>query len=176
MPTRLTPFRYRCLLGALLLLSACSGSRSEAVVERPVTLADVNAFLQEMLDDAPALTYSDLVERLGPPVRVDAHPGPAPPDTLRTLLYHGLELTLREGASPPASRPMRLALTDPRYTSPEGLRVGYAESQVLSTLGLPTERESARFVYAQTDAPRWVLVVFLEHDVVSRLEWSLEEE
>ena len=72
MPMRPTQSRWRCLLGALLLLSACSGSQPEAAVQPPVTPAEVNTFLQEMLGGTPAFTYTDLVERLGPPVRVKA--------------------------------------------------------------------------------------------------------
>ncbi len=175
MQTRLTHPRWRCLLGALLLLSACSGS-AQLAVQQPVTPAEVNAFLEEVLETAPALSYSDLVERLGPPIRVKVEPAAppnaaTPPDTLRTLIYLGLELTVTESATSVASPPTRVALTDARYTSPEGLRVGYAESQVLRTLGRPTQREPARLIYEKTDPQRCVLVVFLERSSVSRLEW-----
>ena len=107
MPMRATRSRWGCLGAALLLLSACSGSQPDVVLQS-VSVADVNVFLQEMLDEAPPLTYSDLVERLGPPSRVKAEPA-SPPDTLRTLIYHGLELTLFEEAAPPISRPTRFA-------------------------------------------------------------------
>ena len=180
MPMRPTQSRWRRLLGALLLLSACSGSQPEAVVQPPVTPAEVNAFLQEMLDGASGLTYTGLVERLGPPVRVKAEPAASStassPDTLRTLIYHGLELTVHEGASPPAVRPTRVALTDARYTSPEGLRVGYAESQVITTLGPPMQREPTRLIYEKTDPQHYVLVVFLERRTVSRIEWRFTDQ
>ena len=180
MLTRPTQPRWRCLLGALLLLSACSGSEQVAV-QRPVTPAEVNAFLEEVLDTAPALSYSDLVERLGPPIRVKVEPAAppnaaTPPDTLRTLIYLGLELTITESATSPASPPTRVALTDARYTSPEGLRVGYAESQVLRTLGLPTQREPARLIYEKAGPQHCVLVVFLERRSVSRMEWRFNGE
>ena len=80
-------------------------------------------------------------------------------------------MTVDEGTSPPTARPIRFALTDARYTSPEGLRVGFAESQVLSMLGLPTQRASAQMIYDKTDPQHCMLVVFLERRTVSRMEW-----
>ena len=178
MPMRLTPSRWGLLLGALLLVNACSGSQPEAVVQRSVTPAEVNAFLQEVIDGASSFTYDQYLQRLGPPVRVEAEPAASstttPPDTLRTLIYYGLELTL--DASPPAARPTRLALTDARFTSPEGLRVGYAETEVISTLGPPMKREPDRLIYEKAEPPGLVLMVFVERRAVSRLEWRFTDQ
>lgn len=176
MPTRQTPFRWLSLLGMLLLMSACSASQPEAMVRPPAPPAAVNAFLQEVLDEAPVLTYDALVERLGPPVRVKAEPAASstasPPDTLRTLIYYGLELTIDEGTA----RATRVALTDARYTAPEGLRVGYAESEVITTLGPPMQRKPTQLIYEKTDPQHCLLVISVERRTVSHLEWRFTEE
>lgn len=173
MPSRFALLILCCVLSALLQ-SACGGTQPAAAPEVRASTTDVNAFLQEALA-GPALTYDELVTRLGSPVRVEAAPaalagGAASGDTMRTVIYYGLEVGLHEASS---SRLAHFALTDARYTSPEGLRVGYAESQVVSALGLPTRREPARLIYEQEGAGRYVLVVFLERRAVSRLEWTL---
>jgi len=160
------------VLSGLLLLGACGGSPRVAAPQTAST--DVNAFLQEVLAAEPVLAYDDLVEALGSPVRVKAEPmaganGALPPDTLRTVSYYGLEVALQEGGSP--SRLAHLALTDARYTAPEGLRVGYAESEVLNVLGRPTRREAARLIYEKERPQACVLVVFLERRTISRMEW-----
>ncbi len=168
MPTHHLSLRVCFVLGALLLISACGGSAS--TTESPAATPDVNTFLQELIDNPPLLTYEALVSKLGPPVRVRSEPvsGPAS-DTLRTVIYYGLELVLQESTE--ASRLTHFALTDARYTSPEGLRVGYAESQILSVLGLPVRREPAQLTYENERPHPFTLVVLLEQRAVSRLEW-----
>lgn len=160
---------YMCfVLSTLFLASACGGSAG--TIESSATSQDVNTFLQELINKPPLLSYEELVGQLGPPVRVrtEVVPGQTT-DTLRTVFYYGLELALHEGTAP--ARLTHLALTDARYTSPEGLRVGYAESQILSTLGLPARREAARLTYENERPQPFTLVVLLERHAVSRLEW-----
>ena len=173
MPTRSHILRWCWVLSALVLISACGGSQRAAPEQTASTdgATDVNGFLQEVLTGEQAYAYDDLVTLLGRPVRVKAMPA-AGTDTVRTLVYYGLEVGLHEGAS--ASRLVHLALTGARYTAPEGIRVGYAESQVLSTLGLPTRREPAQLIYEKQSPQRGVLVVFLERRAVSRMEWRFE--
>jgi len=175
MPTRSIRILWPgCLLAALLLVSACGGSRR--TVSSTVSTSDVNAFLQRVLETSPLLTYDDLIAQMGTPVREQAQaidrPGAAQQDSLRTLIYYGLELMLDERTS----RLARFALTGPRFTSPEGLRVGYAESQVLSTLGRPTRQENTLLVYEKESPRPCVLMVLLERDAVSRMEWRFTDE
>ena len=173
MPTSPLLFRVCCVFGTLLLANACGGSGG--TVGPSSALVDVKVFLQETLQAPPYLSYEELVTKLGPPVRVKAEPlAGAASDTLRTVIYHGLELVLQEGAAS-SSRLAHLALTDARHTSPEGLRVGYAESQVLSTLGLPVRQEPAQLIYENKTPQPFTLVVLLEQRAVSRLEWHFAD-
>lgn len=173
---RLFMLRWCGVLGVLLLVSACGGS-TETTAPQQATTADVNAFLKEALETALAPGYDDLIARLGPPVRVKAEPmagtAASQQDTLRTMIYYGLEVVFHEGAAP--SRLARLALTDARHTSPEGLRVGYAESEVVSTLGPPTRRESTLLVYEKETPQPCTLMVFLERRAISRMEWRFAQ-
>ena len=180
MLTRALMLRWSLMLSALVALSACGGSQrvapEQTTPEQAVSI-DVNGFIQEVLAGAQAYAYDDVVSMLGRPARVKAMPlagpsGSAPPDTVRTLIYYGLEVGLREGAA--SSRLVHLALTDARYTSPEGVRVGYAESQVLSTLGLPTRRAPAQLIYEKESPQHGVLLIYLERRAVSRMEWRFD--
>ena len=169
--------RWCWVPGAVLLVSACSGS-PQTTTSQQATSAEVTAFVQEALEAVPALGYDDLVARLGPPARIRAEPvtgtnATSAQDTLRTLIYYGLEVALHESEAP--SRLTQVAFTDARYTSPEGLRVGYAESEVVSLLGLPTRREPTLLVYEKESPQHCVLMVFLEQRAISRMEWRFGE-
>ncbi len=168
-------FRWCLVLSALVLLSACGGAQRAAPEDTASAdeTTDVNGFLQEVMAGRQAYAYDDLVALLGRPVRVKTMPV-AGTDTVRTLIYYGLEVGLHEGASP--TRLVHLALTGARYTAPEGIRVGYAESQVISTLGLPARREPAQLIYEKERPQECVMVVFLERRAVSRVEWRFGAE
>lgn len=164
-----------------MLLNACALVRPRALPETSpqVSSSEVNAFLKDMLGSASSMTYEDLVARLGSPLRVDTafvdEPERRAPDTMRTLVYPGLELGLHERTGSRDIRLTHFMLTDPRYTSPEGLRVGYSESQVLGMLGVPTRRETTELIYKKTHPSNCLLVVFLEQRTVSRMVWQFPE-
>ena len=168
---RLFMLRWCGVLSTLLLVSACGGS-PETIRPQQATTAEVSAFLQEALETEPVLGYDDLVARLGPPARVKAKPADGQ-DSLRTMIYYGMEVALHEGAA--SSRLVWVAFTGARYTSPEGLRVGYAESEVVNILGLPARREATLLVYEKETPQPCTLMVFLEHRAISRLEWRFSE-
>ena len=171
---RLFMLQWCGVVSTLLLVSACGGS-SQVAPPQQATAAEVKAFLEDALETTPTLGYDDLVERLGPPVRVRAAPmdeanATSPQDTLRTMIYYGLEVALHESAAP--SRLAHVAFPDTRFTSPEGLRVGYAESEVFSILGRPARREPTLLVYEKETPQPCLLMVFLEHRAISRMEWQ----
>jgi hypothetical protein len=164
-------------VGLLLIGSGCSGTKPDAAASARARIGNepeaVTDFLREVVTERPALGYGEVVERLGPPIREQAEPASIRDDTLRTLEYYGLEITLREEEE--GSSVARLALTDARYTSPEGLRVGHAESYVLEALGRPAEKTATRYFYAQPGPPPLTMVVTFERRAISRIEWQIEK-
>lgn len=173
--------RLLCVLSALLLLGACASSKNSGRETLSLTSAEVNTFIQEVIGEASSVAASDVLERLGPPVQVNAEAvadaaRTTAPDTLRTLIYYGLELSLYEPAAAATSSLWRMALTDARYTSPDGLRVGFAESQVYAVLGLPTRQEHSRYHYESTPSRPFDLTLIMERRVVSRIEWHFDVE
>ena len=160
----------------MLMLSACSGAgeTTDVASQGPApTTGAVHAVLQEALGASPGLGQDDLVARIGPPVRerTVATAGDEDMDSLRTLIYYGLEISYPVGGMEAGRRPTRMALTDARYTSPEGLRVGYAEGQVRKLLGPPLHQELSRWVYEKREPVVHDLIVLLEQHKVSRVEW-----
>lgn len=169
--------RVSSLLGlfGLLWLSACSGGgTAPASSDQPsATPESVRTVLEDALSANPALAYTDLMARIGPPVRERAVPAPeGTTDSLRTLIYYGVEFTYPAPLSAAATRPVHIALTDARFTSPEGLRVGYAQEQVRKTLGPPSRPDPTEWVYTKSEPVACRLVVFLEQNKVSRVEWQ----
>ena len=137
----------------MVLAQACSGSQQAAVEHRPPL--DVPGFLQTMVDRQVQVSTDEVTALLGAPVRIREA-------ELRTIFdYYGLEVGFMSG------RVAHVALVDARYTAPEGVRVGWAESQVLRLLGAPTRQASGLLEYEGTTR----LVLTVEQGVVSRVEW-----
>ena len=156
-------------LGALLVAYSCSTSYEAAITHMPPASPDV--LLRHVELQGVTWSAEDVESVLGEPVRAEVQPAEGA-DSLRTLEYYGLEIGLVEtGAS---SRVAFLALTDARYTAPEGIRVGFAEAQVLQSLGSPKRRVDDRWIYPDTGGRR--LVVFVEARVVYRIEWRFGAE
>ena len=160
-----------CLLAGLLLWACASPQPTLTETSPQVSQAAVVAgIFEDALTQPQALSESVLVDRLGPPVRTHAEPIPeagAATDSLRTLVYHGVEFVCHAVTTSTDAPLVRLALTDARFTSPEGLRVGYDLEAVRRSLGPPTEQ-----------APTWMAYVnsgpLPQGRKVSRLEWVVD--
>lgn len=160
----------RLLVFGILVFGACSGSQSAGLeTEGPATSEVVTALMRDALADPAGFSYEALVARLGSPVRTRTGAGTGAVDTLRTLVYYGVEFLLHE--SPGQVVLGAMALTDARYTSPEGLRVGYAQDVIRRELGPPSREDTGRLVYERTDPRPVSLVLLLEDRAVSRIEW-----
>ncbi len=108
----------------------------------------------------------ELSAQLGEPFRIVTSLSGV--DTLNVWRYFGIKIGLSRTRA--GGRVRFLALTDARFVAPEGIRVGYAESEVLRLLGLPEYTEPARWVYP-SEAGR--LHVYFENSAVGRLEWHI---
>lgn len=204
MPSKQAIIAVSCI-GALLFLSACSGSKE--VQDEPVSVAQpppaadrtreedapkapskpperlpatatVEQFVQDALRSAGAVSYRELVRRLGAPQRVDEEPVPNPydvesVDTLRTLYYDGLHAAIYDVTSEAKSFLIRIALTDRRFTSPEGLRVGDPQQRVLEQVGPPTERGgSGQFIYQEDTSMPTAMIITVRNGRVAQIEWE----
>ena len=144
------------LVAACVSISACTQPDQYLQFAEPV---DVTGFISLATDGEVVWTPDALEDRFGAPVSTSTQEG-------RTLMqYFGFELILRGDTL------THMALTESRHTAPEGIRVGYAASQVRRLFGPPLVQDAARWEY-QTDGAR--LVITIEEDVVARLEWRLE--
>jgi hypothetical protein len=119
------------------------------------------------------------VRRLGPPQRTETRPVPnqyvrGQIDTVRTLVYPGVEALVYDVTNETKSFLVRLSLLSPRYATPEGLRVGIAEGAVLDKIGPPVRRDrsSGELIYQETDTPATSLVVRVQEGRVVRIDWE----
>lgn len=139
----------------------------------------VSQLIQTALRADGSVSYRTLVQRLGTPQRVETRPianqyvrGQI--DTVRTLVYPGVEALVYDVTREAKSFLVRLSLSSPRYTTPEGLRVGIQERQVIEKIGPPTRRNSAagELIYQETETPSTSLVVRVQDDRVVRIDWE----
>jgi len=139
----------------------------------------VSQLIQRALRADGGVSEQALVRQLGAPQRVETRPianqyvrGQV--DTVRTLIYRGVEALVYDVTSEAKSFLIRLSLSSSRYATPEGLRVGIAEKQVIDKIGPPTRRNAAdgELIYQETETPATSLVVRIEDDRVVRIDWE----
>jgi hypothetical protein len=125
------------------------------------------------------LTRRQLVGRLGAPTGVEHEPvantyDPEQVDTLRTLQYPGLSATVYDVTREPKAFLIRLAVTDARYESPEGLRVGASADAVVDRVGPPTERRAggAEWVYRENRSAPTAMIVSVDDGRVAQIVWE----
>ena len=163
---RLAPATAGAIFAAWLLVS-CTGAAEiggDTMAER------VNAFLDEVvMSGRRSFPAAGLEARLGTPLRTTRTT--VADDTMDLQQYYGLEVGVVRTSS--GVQVLSVALTGPRYASPEGLRVGFAEREVLRTLGRPLQISSGTWTYSALEAS--LLLVEFEKRVVSRLSWRFAE-
>jgi hypothetical protein len=165
--------RLLCLCCCALVLAACAGSR-EGALPPPVALDDLLARAYEQTPDGRLA----LLEPLGRPLRNWGKPTPnrhvaGQVDTLRTLVYEGLEVQVYETADE-RELLQTLRVTSPRYRTAEGLTVGSPREDVHAALGAPEGVEAGQDTFAigsDPDGPPLDLVVEYEAGRVSALVW-----
>ena len=190
------------LLGLSLGLSACSSaestrSRSEGddgavppggatVVERADPRAEtgppsdvVARLIQKALQSDGSVSYKTLVRRLGTPQTIEIEPvrnqyvrGKV--DTLRTLVYPGIEALVYDVTNEAKTFLVRLSLSSTQYATPEGLRVGLSKQHVLDELGPPTRRNPSKgeLIYQETEPTPTSMVVQFRNGRIVRIDWE----
>jgi hypothetical protein len=139
----------------------------------------VSQLIQRALRVEGSVSHGDLVQRLGSPQRVETRPVPnqyvqGQIDTVRTLVYPGVEALVYDVTGETKSFLVRLSLLSPRYATPEGLRVGIVEGEVLEKIGPPMRRDraSGELIYQETETPATSLVVRVQNNRVVRIDWE----
>jgi len=189
------------VLAGLLVISAgaCSSSEparteSGATVppveveapERPVPTDEagppadrVTQVIQDALRTDGNLSYNTLLRRLGAPRTTERRTLPnqyvdGQVDTLRTLVYTGLEALVYDVADDTTSFLIRLSLSSTQYATPEGVRVGFSEAQVVDAIGAPTRRNPSEgaLIYQESGSMPTSMVVRVRDGRVVRIDWE----
>jgi hypothetical protein len=196
---RTVPLALIGLLGGSLVLGACSSSEStrprpgalepppEApVVEVPEPTKEtgppstaVSRVIQDALRSDGSLTYEALLRRLGAPRTIQTEPVANQyvqdqVDTLRTLVYTGMEALVYDVTNDPKTFLVRLSLSSTQYTTPEGVRVGLPEDRLLEQLGPPTRRNPSRgeWIYQESGPTPTSMVVRMREGRVVQIDWE----
>lgn len=182
------------VLALLLSLAACEASENVPTPGAPLpdstATTDPDA-LDGADDDAapaggPGLALPALVDaagdpallgRLAPPQRTEATPqpnrhDPSQTDTLRTLHYDGLQLTVYDVAGSERTLLQSIEVTSAAYATDAGLRVGSTRADVAAALGAPERTEDGAAVYTVGSGPTPpALHVRYAGDAVERLTY-----
>lgn len=139
----------------------------------------VSRLIEEALQSNGSLSYQSVVERLGPPERVETEPVAnqyveGQIDTLRTLVYTGLQALMYDVTNEPKTLLVRLSLSSTQYMTPEGLHVGLSESQIIEELGPPTRRNESKgeLIYQETKPTPISMVVRVQNGEVVQIGWE----
>jgi len=153
--------------------------RPEPTAEAGPPADAVTQLIQEALRTDGNLSYNTLLRRLGAPRTTEKRPVPnqyvdGQVDTLRTLVYTGLEALVYDVADDTTSFLVRLSLSSTQYATPEGVRVGLSEKQVLDEIGAPTRRNASEgeLIYQESGSMPTSMVVRVRDGRVVRIDWE----
>jgi hypothetical protein len=171
---------------------ARTGSKVEAgaveveATDRPEPTAEtgppadaVTRVIREALRRDGNLSYDGLLRRLGAPQTIERRTVPnqyvdGQVDTLRTLVYTGLEAVVYDVADDTSSFLIRLSLSSTQYATPAGVRVGLSEAQVVDEIGAPTRREASgsELIYRESGSMPTSMVVRVRDGRVVQIDWE----
>lgn len=139
----------------------------------------VSQLIKTALQTEGQVSYRTLTQRLGTPRRVQTEPIANQyvrdqVDTLRTLVYNGVEALVYDVTRDAKEFLVRLSLLDARYATPEGLRVGLSEERVIEMIGPPTRRDDTgrKLIYQEREASPTSLIVRIQEGRVARIDWE----
>jgi hypothetical protein len=95
-------------------------------------------------------------------------------DTLHTLVYTGIEALVYDVTNEEKTFLVRLSLSSSQYTTPEGLRVGLPEGDVIDKLGPPTRRNASQgeLIYQEKKPKPTSLMVQVQNGRVVQIDWE----
>lgn len=138
---------------------------------------NVTSVLKQALSRSGELLPKEVREQLGTPQRVETEAvknehDPSQIDTLRTLIYDGLQIKFYDVSQSQKSLLMHITMTGDQYAGPEGLRTGLSRSEVRNLLGSPTETKGEELVFEEGDPTPIVTTVHFSDGTADRIEWS----
>lgn len=139
----------------------------------------VSQLIQTALKSDGSLSYQSLIQRLGTPQRVETEPVAnqyvdGQIDTLRTLVYPGVEALVYDVTNEEKTFLVRFSLSSTQYATPEGLRVGLSKQRALDKLGPPTRGndENGELIYEETEPTPTSMVVKVRNGRIARIDWE----
>jgi hypothetical protein len=169
-------------LGLGLALSACSNSDTHAFTTAgpPPPPVSLEATLDAMLRPSSATAAETFLSTLPHPLEANDRNVANPHDrrlhdTVRTLRYDGLALTVYRVRATNSRFPVAVLVTSPAYRALNGLQVGLAARDVVAILGEPTAQHDATWIY-QIHTPLrapYELTVRLHDGRVQALRWAV---
>ena len=154
-----------------------SEEQSTAKEGRAPTPQRVKQFIGDALQSNAEVTPADVERRLGAPESIEAKPienehDPSQTDTLRTLVYEGLQVEFYDVSGSGKQMLRRITLTGDQYTGPRGLHPGISQAAVKDTMGAPSRTEQDRLIYEAGDPTPTFTIVHFNGDAAARIEWS----
>lgn len=141
--------------------------------------ANVSRLIQDALESKGNVSYDQLRQRLGPPEEVEMETVPNQyvedqVDTLRTLVYTGLQALVYDVAREEKSFLIRLSISSTQYGTPEGIQIGASENRVLEVFGPPTRRNQSRgeLIYQEAGTTPISMVVRIRDGQVVQIGWE----
>lgn len=139
----------------------------------------VSQLIQEALRSEGNVSYETLIQRLGTPETVETEPVAnqyvqGQTDTLRTLVYTGIEALVYDVTDEAKTFLVRLSLSSTQYATPEGIHVGLSEERILDELGPPTRRNASQgeLIYQESEPTPTSMVVRVRNGQVVQIDWE----